>query len=104
MAKKSLFCNIAIICVAETILAHGVYLEDAEIALLRERRSAIVHCPNSNFTIRSGICNVRRLIGNQPEAVSLHFLFVIGLLFFLRVFEMLANGVTVALGTDVSGC
>eukprot|EP00698_Gefionella_okellyi_P002559 TRINITY_DN123_c0_g1_i1.p1 TRINITY_DN123_c0_g1~~TRINITY_DN123_c0_g1_i1.p1 ORF type:complete len:441 (-),score=100.19 TRINITY_DN123_c0_g1_i1:87-1409(-) len=45
-----------------TILAHGVHLEDSELALLKERGTAIIHCPNSNFSICSGICNVRRLL------------------------------------------
>lgn len=60
----------------KTLLAHGVYLTDAEIKLLAERGSTIVHCPNSNISLQSGLCNVRKLMDAK---------------------------VNVALGTDVSG-
>lgn len=59
-----------------TVLAHGVHLGDAEVALLAERGAAVAHCPGSNTNLRSGLCDVRRL---------------------------LRGGVTVGLGTDVSG-
>ncbi|KAJ1527088.1 hypothetical protein ONE63_008628 [Megalurothrips usitatus] len=60
----------------KTILAHGVHLLEEELRLLAERGTAVAHCPASNTCLRSGLCDVRRLL----EA-----------------------GITVALGTDVSG-
>lgn len=57
-------------------MAHGVHLEDDEIALLKERDTSIIHCPASNTNLNSGLCDVQRLI---------------------------KAGVTVGLGTDVSG-
>lgn len=59
-----------------TILAHGVYLEAAERDLLRARGATIAHCPMSNAMLRSGMLNVRKLLD---------------------------EGISVALGTDVSG-
>lgn len=59
-----------------TYLAHCVHCTGGELALLAERGSAVVHCPNSNFALRSGVCNVR---------------------------SMLDRGVRVGLGTDVGG-
>ena len=59
-----------------TVLAHGVHLTAAERALIRERGSSVSHCPVSNSSLSSGICWVRRLLD---------------------------EGVTVGLGTDVSG-
>ncbi|GAA6009451.1 hypothetical protein JCM11491_003561 [Sporobolomyces phaffii] len=59
-----------------TILAHCVHLEESEIALIKERRSGVSHCPNSNFNIRSGTA---------------------------RVADLLDRGIKVGLGTDVSG-
>jgi len=59
-----------------TILAHGIHLTDAEIDLVRQRGSAIIHCPTSNFNLSSGVCPVRRLIN---------------------------HGITVGMGTDISG-
>jgi len=59
-----------------TILAHGVYLGADERALFRDRGASVSHCPLSNCMLRSGMLNVRRL---------------------------LAEGVNVSLGTDVSG-
>lgn len=60
----------------KTVLAHGVHLTDDELRLLAERGAAVAHCPNSNTNLRSGLCDVRRL---------------------------LAAGLNVGLGTDVSG-
>ncbi|EDW58684.1 guanine deaminase [Drosophila virilis] len=60
----------------KTVMAHGVHLEDDEIALLRERGTAIIHCPASNTNLNSGLCDVQRLI---------------------------KAGITVGLGTDVAG-
>lgn len=60
----------------QTVMAHGVHLEDDEIALLKERGTSIIHCPASNTNLNSGLCDVQRLI---------------------------KGGVTVGLGTDVSG-
>ncbi|KAH8335657.1 hypothetical protein KR074_008578 [Drosophila pseudoananassae] len=60
----------------KTVMAHGVHLEDAEVQLLKERGTSVAHCPASNTMLGSGICDVQRLIN---------------------------SGVTVGLGTDVSG-
>ncbi|KAG2388603.1 hypothetical protein C9374_000042 [Naegleria lovaniensis] len=53
-----------------TILAHGVYLTDEEINLLKEKKATIAHCPLSNFSINSGVLNVRKLL-NRGVKVSL---------------------------------
>ena len=60
----------------KTVMAHCVYLDDAEIALMRTRGANVSHCAASNFNLGSGICPVRRL---------------------------LAGGLRVGLGTDASG-
>jgi 5-methylthioadenosine/S-adenosylhomocysteine deaminase len=59
----------------QTLLAHGVHLNDDEIRLLSDREVSIAHCPSSNLKLGSGIA---------------------------RVADLLANGVNVAIGTD--GC
>ncbi|PGH02638.1 guanine deaminase [Blastomyces parvus] len=59
-----------------TILAHAVHLSADERALVAARGSAVAHCPASNSAIGSGLCPVR---------------------------ELLDEGITVGLGTDVSG-
>ncbi|KAI4116474.1 MAG: hypothetical protein LQ345_003106, partial [Seirophora villosa] len=59
-----------------TVLAHGIHLRGEEVRLVRERGAAVSHCPVSNTSLGSGICPVR---------------------------ELLDAGVTVGLGTDVSG-
>lgn len=56
-----------------TILAHAVWLTDADIALIARAESHVVHCPLSNMKLASGIAPITRL---------------------------LAAGVNVALGTD----
>jgi len=60
----------------KTTLAHGVYLEQESVDLLKERNGTVSHCANSNFSLASGACTVNRL---------------------------LSAGVRVSLGTDVSG-
>ena len=58
------------------VMAHVVYPEAEEIALLRERGTMVAHCPASNVNLRSGIAPVRKL---------------------------LSAGVRVGLGSDVAG-
>lgn len=58
------------------ILAHGVFLTDDDIKLLKQRDTAIAHCPASNTVLKSGLCDVKRLLN---------------------------NGIRVGLGTDCSG-
>ncbi len=41
---------------------HATQLDDAEIALLAERRAHVVHCPESNLKLASGFCPVAKLI------------------------------------------
>ncbi len=56
-----------------TVVAHGVHLTDAEIQLLAETGTGVVHCPASNMKLASGMAPVQ---------------------------AMLDAGVTVGLGTD----
>lgn len=60
----------------KSVLAHGVHLDDEELRILKKHGTAIAHCPTSNTSLGSGLCDVRRLM----EA-----------------------SVKVGLGTDVSG-
>jgi len=39
--------------------AHGVWLDDDELALVREHDAALVHCPGANLKLGSGIARVR---------------------------------------------
>lgn len=57
-------------------MAHAIYLTDDEVKLFIKRGSSISHCPESNLYLKSGCCNVRKLID---------------------------AGVKIGLGTDVSG-
>ena len=58
---------------ADSFIAHGVHVDDAERGLLAERDTAVVHCPASNMKLASGMAPVQ---------------------------AMLDAGVTVGLGTD----
>ncbi|KAJ3062716.1 hypothetical protein HDU98_001426 [Podochytrium sp. JEL0797] len=57
-------------------MAHCIWCNEGERALLRGKGVGVVHCPNSNFSLSSGALNVRR---------------------------MLNEGMKVGLGTDVAG-
>lgn len=61
---------------SKTILAHAVHLSTDERALIKARNAKISHCPASNTALTSGAAPVR---------------------------ELLDAGLTVGLGTDVSG-
>lgn len=43
-------------------MAHGVYLTDEELIILKQRGTSVAHCPSSNTNLASGLCNVRRLL------------------------------------------
>jgi guanine deaminase len=60
----------------KTIMAHGIHLSKAEIDLVLDRKVGLSHCPNSTYSLDSGILNVRHL---------------------------LSRGVKLSLGTDVAG-
>ncbi|CAO3594419.1 unnamed protein product [Absidia cylindrospora] len=60
----------------DSYMAHCVHMTDDEIDLLAKRETGIAHCANSNFSLHSGLCDVRRFM---------------------------AKGVKVGLGTDVAG-
>jgi len=45
----------------KTILAHGIHLTDPELDLIRSTSAGVSHCPNSNFSLKSGVCDVKRL-------------------------------------------
>jgi guanine deaminase len=60
----------------KTILAHAIHLSAEERKLIKQRGSKISHCPASNTALTSGCCPVR---------------------------ELLNEGITIGLGTDVSG-
>ena len=59
-----------------TALAHGIWLDDADLARLARTGAALVHCPACNLFLGSGLFDLRRAT---------------------------AAGVPVALGTDVGG-
>lgn len=58
------------------IMAHSVHLNDDEVRLFARRGTSVSHCPNSNTNLKSGMCDVKRLLD---------------------------HGIRVGLGTDVSG-
>ncbi|KAI9019238.1 guanine deaminase [Phycomyces nitens] len=60
----------------KTYMAHCVHMKEEEVELLAAKRVGVSHCANSNFSIHSGVCDVRRF---------------------------LEKGINVGLGTDVAG-
>jgi len=40
--------------------AHGVWLDEGEVALMKQADAALVHCPGSNLKLGSGLADVRR--------------------------------------------
>ncbi|GGC51547.1 amidohydrolase [Haloferax sulfurifontis] len=46
----------------DDFLAHGVHVDDAEIDLLAEAGTGVVHCPASNMKLASGMAPVQKLL------------------------------------------
>lgn len=46
----------------KSLMAHGIYLEKAELELIKRNKLILVHCPDSNINLRSGIMPVRRYL------------------------------------------
>ena len=59
-----------------TLMAHGVYLTEKEVEMCRNGNVYLVHCPDSNINVRSGIAPVK---------------------------EFLNRGLKVGLGSDIAG-
>jgi 5-methylthioadenosine/S-adenosylhomocysteine deaminase len=45
-----------------TVLAHCIWLEDAEYDTLARTHTAVAHCPNSNLKLGSGVASVPRML------------------------------------------
>lgn len=45
-----------------TLLAHGIYLSDEELSILRDRGASLSHCPNSNLFLGSGLFRMRDVV------------------------------------------
>ncbi|HEV8040919.1 MAG TPA: amidohydrolase, partial [Bryobacteraceae bacterium] len=45
-----------------TIAAHGVWLDDADMQILKARGTGIAHCPSSNMKLASGVAPVVKLL------------------------------------------
>jgi 5-methylthioadenosine/S-adenosylhomocysteine deaminase len=43
---------------SNTCLAHCIWLNDEEVAVMRERNASVLHCPSSNLKLGSGIADV----------------------------------------------
>ncbi len=45
-----------------TVIAHGIWLDDEELKILKERRVSVVHNPVSNLKLASGIARVKDML------------------------------------------
>jgi 5-methylthioadenosine/S-adenosylhomocysteine deaminase len=45
-----------------TVAAHGVWLDDADIKILKSRGTGVAHCPSSNMKLASGAAPVLKLL------------------------------------------
>ncbi|NXL39358.1 GUAD deaminase, partial [Glaucidium brasilianum] len=52
---------------SKTVMAHACYLSEEELKLFSLRGAAISHCPNSNFSLRSGVLNVRKVLKHNVK-------------------------------------
>jgi guanine deaminase len=54
-----------------TVMAHCIHLSKSERDLLKERKVGISHCASSNFSLGSGVLNLRRLLDEGHEKIGL---------------------------------
>ncbi|NXD85003.1 GUAD deaminase, partial [Halcyon senegalensis] len=52
---------------SKTVMAHACYLSEEEMKLFSLRGAAISHCPNSNFSLRSGVLNVKKVLQHNVK-------------------------------------
>jgi 5-methylthioadenosine/S-adenosylhomocysteine deaminase len=45
-----------------TVAAHGVWLDDADLAILKTRGTGLAHCPSSNMMLSSGVAPVVKIL------------------------------------------
>ncbi|MBL8290556.1 MAG: amidohydrolase family protein [Bryobacterales bacterium] len=45
-----------------TVAAHGVWLDDTDLAIIRSKNVGIAHCPSSNMKLASGIAPVTKML------------------------------------------
>src|SRR5438270_2298597 len=45
-----------------SLAAHGVWLDDADLAILKARGVGVAHCPSSNMKLASGVAPVTRML------------------------------------------
>lgn len=48
----------------DTVIAHGIYLTDNEMELLKTSKAYIAHCPSANMKLGSGIAQIAKMINN----------------------------------------
>jgi len=51
-----------------TLMAHGIYLTDRELGLIKDNGVMLVHCPESNINLASGIMPVRKWLDRGIRA------------------------------------
>nr|XP_057927267.1 guanine deaminase isoform X1 [Doryrhamphus excisus] len=51
----------------KTVMAHGCYLSDEELALFRETGASLSHCPNSNISLCSGMLDVCKVLRHKVK-------------------------------------
>jgi len=51
----------------DVIMAHGIWLEPKELDLLKSRKVGIVHCPESNMMLASGVAPVPQMLARHME-------------------------------------
>ncbi|XP_021397191.2 guanine deaminase [Lonchura striata] len=52
---------------SKTVMAHGCHLSEEELKIFSLRGAAISHCPNSNFSMRSGVLNVQKVLKHNVK-------------------------------------
>ncbi|XP_046792673.1 guanine deaminase isoform X1 [Gallus gallus] len=52
---------------SKTVMAHACHLSEEELELFNLRGAAVAHCPSSNFSLHSGILNVKKVLKHNVK-------------------------------------
>ncbi len=55
----------------DVIAAHSIYLDDQDIEIILETQTGVIHCPESNMKLGSGVMQIPKFLQRHDAKVGL---------------------------------